>query len=227
MNAAGSLETQRPIRVLIVDDYHIYRRGLRTVLELDPSLVVVGEADSADQAVAAVQRTEPDVVLMDIYLPGGNGVAVCEQVRTARPQTQVLMVTASEDGADLSAAIRAGAVGYVLKDVGPDELVAAITGAASGQPQLSAALGRTLMNEYTALVAAETTADPAPELSSRERQVLALVADGLSNKAIGAELFIAENTVRNHVRAILDKLGLSSRVEAATFAERHGLARRR
>ncbi|BDZ58855.1 MULTISPECIES: response regulator [Barrientosiimonas] len=215
------------IRVLVVDDFNLYRRGISTVLELEADIEVVGEAETAEQAVRLAAEQRPDVVLMDIYLPGGSGIEACAAVKASSPLSQVLMITASDDADDLTDAVRAGATGYLLKDVGPDELVAAIRGASRHESQLSGAMAGRLMSSYASLLRSEPPRPEPPEphgaLTEREREVLVLVARGLSNKGIGDELFISENTVKNHVRSILEKLELSSRVEAAMYAVRAGL----
>ncbi len=219
----GDASPHDPIRVLLVDDYAIYRRGVEAVLALEPDMVVVAEAGSAQEAVDAAARVAPDVVVLDIYLPDSDGPEVCARVKNAAPSAQILMLTASDEEEDLVEAIRAGATGYLLKDVGPDQLPAAIRSVASGQALLSPALASTLLAEFAQLVRRESPADAEPPLTSREREVLVLVARGWSNRRVAEELFISQNTVKNHVRNILDKLQLRSRMEAAMYAVRGGL----
>ena len=214
-----------PVRVLLADDYEIYQHGLKVILELEDDIVVVGQTVTAQQAMQAAVESQPDVVVLDIYFPDGNGIAVCREITRRLPDTRVLMLSASEDDTDLVEAIKAGATGYLLKDIAPDQLADSIRATASGQPQVSPALAPTLMGELSAVVrgAPAREAGPVTELTDREREVLGLVARGWSNRKVAEELFIAENTVKNHVRNILDKLQLGSRTEAAMYAVRGGL----
>lgn len=210
---------------MLVEDYTIYRHGLRTILDLEDDIVVVGETGSAVEALDLAASSSPDVVVLDIFLSDGNGLRVCRQLVERFPGTHVLMLTASDDDADLVEAVRAGATGYLLKDIAPDQLPKAIRTVADGNALLAPELGATLFAEFSALVrGAPTHEDEAvAELTEREREVLGLVARGWSNRKIAGELFIAENTVKNHVRNILDKLQLRSRMEAAMYAVRGGL----
>ena len=214
-----------PIRVLLVDDYEIYRHGLRMILQLEDDIVVAGQTANAHDAVRTAVELRPDVVVLDIYLPDGSGIAVCREITQRLPHTRVLMLSASEDDTDLVEAIKAGATGYLLKDIAPDQLADSIRATALGQPQVSPALAPTLMGELSAVVrgAPPRVGVPVADLTDREREVLGLVARGWSNRKVAAELFIAENTVKNHVRNILDKLHLGSRTEAAMYAVRGGL----
>lgn len=212
------------VRVLLADDYEIYRHGLRMILELEDDMSVVGQASGAGQAVQAAVELQPDVVVLDIYFPDGSGIDACREITRRLPCTRVLVLSASEDDSDLVEAIRAGATGYLLKDIAPDQLARSIRATALGQPQVSPALAPTLMGELSAVVrGTPARVEAATDLTDREREVLGLVARGWSNRKVAAELFIAENTVKNHVRNILDKLHLGSRTEAAMFAVRGGL----
>lgn len=215
----------QPIRVLLVDDYEIYRRGLRMILELEEDIVVAGECGTAAAAIEQAVELGPDVVVLDIYLPDGSGLTVCRWLSERLPETQVLMLTASDDESDLVEAVKAGAIGYLLKDIAPDRLPDSVRAAAAGHAQLAPALASTLLSEFSSMVRGAPSRDveALDELSDREREVLVLVARGWSNRKIAGELFIAENTVKNHVRSILDKLQLRSRTEAATYAVRGGL----
>jgi DNA-binding NarL/FixJ family response regulator len=204
------------IRVLIADDHEIVRRGLRAVLELDPALEVVGDAATGMQAVRLAHRLRPDVVVMDLVMPELDGVAATEVIRRELPDTKVLVLTSMLEDASVTGAVRAGAIGYLLKDTSAAELRRAIKSAAEGQLQLSPRVAARLMRE----VAGPERPDA---LSARELEVLRLLARGLANKEIARELGIAEKTVKTHVSGILGKLGLQSRTQAALHAARVGL----
>nr|WP_281379645.1 response regulator transcription factor [Flexivirga oryzae] len=210
---------------MLADDYEIYRHGLRMILELEDDIVVVGQTSTAQQAMQVATELQPDVVVLDIYFPDGSGIAVCREITQRLPTARVLILSASEDDSDLVEAIKAGATGYLLKDIAPDQLAVSIRATALGQPQVSPALAATLMGELSAVVrgAPARESGQVTELTDREREVLGLVARGWSNRKVAEELFIAENTVKNHVRNILDKLHLGSRTEAAMYAVRGGL----
>jgi DNA-binding NarL/FixJ family response regulator len=207
-------------RILIVDDHEVVRLGLRTLLERYPHLQVVGEAATAEEAVAQALRLRPDVVVMDVRLPGRSGVQACHQIRGALPDTRVIMLTSFEDDAALFDAIAAGASGYVLKQIGSEALVRAIETVGQGEALLDPAVtGRVLGRLRETAYRAHQEAFPG--LTQQELRVLALVARGLSNKEIARVLGLREKTVRNYVSAILDKLNLGSRVQAATYALQH------
>ncbi|WP_446665404.1 response regulator [Flexivirga sp. B27] len=225
--AASVPLSARPDRVsvLLVEDYKIYRHGLRMILDLEDDIAVIGETGSAVEALDLAATKRPDVVVLDILLTDGNGLQVCREICASSPGTKVLMLTASDDDADLVEAVKAGATGYLLKDIAPDQLPESIRVVAGGQSLLAPELGSVLFSEFSALVrgAPPREEEPAGELTDREREVLGLVARGWSNRKIAEELFIAENTVKNHVRNILDKLQLRSRMQAALYAVRGGL----
>ena len=208
------------LRVLLVDDHEIVRLGLRTLLEGHASIQVVGEAGTAAEAVAAVERLHPDVVVMDIRLPGRSGIDACREIKAYWPEVEVLMLTSYAEDELLMEAIQAGAAGYVLKQVGTDELVRAIEAVGRGQALLDPAVTRRVLERVRQ---AERQADEAAfaDLSERELEVLALVAEGRSNPEIAEALYLSEKTVRNYVSTILSKLGLSNRVELATYALEH------
>jgi NarL family two-component system response regulator LiaR len=207
------------IRVLIADDHAVVRQGLRTFLELQEDISVVGDAADGEAALAGVQRHEPDVVLMDLVMPGGGGVEAIRRLRELRPETRVLVLTSFLDDEKLFPAVRAGAAGYLLKDVEPSELVRAIRTVADGEALLHPAVAARLMEEFS-----DTERPVAEEaLTAREREVLVLIARGLPNKQIALELGIAEKTVKTHVSSILGKLGLTDRTQAALYAVRAGL----
>jgi two-component system NarL family response regulator len=213
-----------PIRVLIVDDHALFRRGLQLVLEVEDDLEVVGEATDGDEAVERAAALLPDVVLMDVRMPGLGGIEATRRIRNAQPNVKIVMLTVSEDEEDLFAAIRAGAIGYLLKELSIEEVAGTVRAVARGQAVVSPTMAAKLLNEFNVLSrrVAEQRGD-APRLTERELEVLRLVAKGMANKEIAAELVIAENTVKNHVRNILEKLELRTRTEAAMFAVREKL----
>jgi NarL family two-component system response regulator LiaR len=207
------------IRVLIADDHAIVRQGLRTFLELQEDIEVVGDAADGEAALAGVQRHEPDVVLMDLVMPNLSGVEAIRRLRELRPETRVLVLTSFLDDEKLFPAVRAGAAGYLLKDIEPAELVRAIRTVADGEALLHPAVAARLMEEFS-----DTERPVAEEaLTAREREVLLAIARGLPNKQIALELGIAEKTVKTHVSSILSKLGLTDRTQAALYAVRAGL----
>jgi NarL family two-component system response regulator LiaR len=208
------------IRVLIADDHAVVRQGLRTFLELQDDIEVVQDVADGEAAVAAAERQAPDVVLMDLVMPGVDGVEAIRRIREQRPQARVLVLSSFLDDERLFPAVRAGAAGYLLKDVEPRELVRAIRTVHGGEALLHPAVAARLMDEFA------SGAAPAPDadgLTSREREVLTLIARGLPNKLIARELSISEKTVKTHVSSILGKLGLTDRTQAALFAVRAGL----
>lgn len=220
------------IRLLVVDDHTLFRRGLIALLADDARFEVVGEAADAGQAQRLAQALQPDVILLDNHLPGATGVASLPGLREAAPAAQVLMLTVSEDEADLAAALRGGARGYLLKTADQDVLSQAIVRAARGESTVSADMTNQLVAALRAAEPASADGGPgsagaAPHpidtLSPREREILAHIARGASNKVIARELEIAETTVKIHVQHILRKLGLSSRVQAAVLATEQGI----
>ena len=209
-----------PIRLLLVDDHGVVRAGLRLYLQGQPDLEVVGEAGDGATAVKLAQELAPDVILMDLQMPTMDGIEATRRIRAAQPEVEVVVLTTFIDNANITAAIQAGAVGYVLKDVPPGELAEAIRAAARGEVHLAPAVQRTLMQ---AMAHPNHTA-PAPDaLTEREREVLSLLAAGRSNKEIARQLSVTERTVKGHVGNVLGKLGLASRTQAAVYAMRHGL----
>jgi DNA-binding NarL/FixJ family response regulator len=205
-----------PIRVLIADDHKVVRQGLKMFLALDPELEVVGEATNGAEALAQAQALTPDVVLMDLLMPVMDGVAATEAIRNKVPETEIVALTSVLEESAIYRAMRAGAIGYLLKDTEADELCRAIKAAAAGQVQLSPSVASKLLHEL------RSPAAPEP-LTERETEVLQQLALGKSNKEIAAALVIAEKTTRTHVSNILAKLGLSSRTQAALHAVRTGL----
>ncbi len=214
----------KPIRVMIVDDHEVVRLGLRAVLEPEDDIQVVADAATADAAIREARIKRPNVVLMDVRMPGKDGIQACREIRERLPATRVLMLTSYSEEQAVLAAVLAGASGYLLKNVGRAELLRAIRVVAAGESLLDPAVTSAVLARLKEL---STREDPEVALlSKREREVMALVAEGRTNKEIAGELIISENTARNHVSRILDKLGLTRRSEAATFAAQHGLLRR-
>lgn len=216
-----------PWRLLVVDDHTLFRRGLVALLAGDGRFTVVAEAGDASEAQRRVREHQPDLILLDNHLPGVNGVDALPGLREAAPATKVLMLTVSEDEADLATALRGGASGYLLKTADSELLASAIVRAMAGEATVSPEMTNKLVSAFTALPAAcappvSTPAPTAPDalasLSPREREILAHIARGASNKVIARELAIAETTVKIHVQHILRKLDLGSRVQAAVFA---------
>ena len=205
------------IRVLVADDHAVVRQGLRTFLELQDDIEVVADVADGRQALDAVAEHEPDVVLMDLVLPVVDGVEAIRRIAAERPQTRVIALTSFLDDDKLFPAVRAGAAGYLLKDVEPQELVKAIRTVHGGEALLHPAVAARLMEEVAG--GKQEAADP---LTPREREVVELIARGLSNKRIAAELGIAEKTVKAHVSNVLGKLGLSDRTQVAMHAVRAG-----
>jgi NarL family two-component system response regulator LiaR len=213
------------ISILLVDDHRMVRQGVRAFLETQPDLVVVGEADSGQQAVEFVRQHVPDVVLMDLVMPGGmDGVEATRQVKAHSPRTQIVVLTSYHEDEHIFPAIRAGALSYVLKEIGPEELADVIRKAAQGEAVLHPRVASRVIQEV------QGTRDSAPnafsELSDRELEVLHLVADGLTNAEIADRLVLSEKTVKGHVSNILGKLHLNDRTQAAVYAWREGIKRR-
>lgn len=206
------------VRILIADDHKVVRQGLRMFLALDPDLEVVGEAENGRMALEMARALQPDVVLMDLIMPEMTGVEATAAIRQELPDTEVIAVTSVLEDNSVIGAIRAGAIGYLLKDVEADELVRAIKAAGAGQVQLSPKAAARLMKEVRA------PENPEP-LTERETEVLRLLAQGFSNKEIAQHLVIGEKTVKTHVSNILSKLSVVSRTQAALYAARIGLVK--
>jgi NarL family two-component system response regulator LiaR len=204
------------IRVLITDDHKVVRRGLRGFLELDPELEVVGEASNGKEAVDMARRLEPDVVLMDLLMPVMDGIEATREIRKEMPDTEVVALTSVLEYASVTRAIKAGAIGYLLKNTEADELCKAIRAGAAGKVQLAPEAASRLISEVRAPASSEA-------LTERETEVLKLIARGKANKQIAGELFIDETTVKSHVHSILSKLNVRSRTQAVLYAVRLGL----
>ena len=214
------------LRVMIVDDHALFRQGLRTVLAEEPDVEGVAEAGDGQEAVRLAQDVVPDVVLMDVRMPGRSGIEAAARIRDALPTCKILMLTISDDEVDLFDAIKAGASGYLLKEIPVEEVADAVRSVAAGQSRISPSMATKLLSEFASMSAKEEQQErltPAPRLTDREMQVLKLVAEGLSNRDIAERLFISENTVKNHIRNILEKLHLHSRMEAVVYAVREKL----
>ena len=210
------------IKVLIVDDHPVVRTGLRATLEPEEDFEVVSEVENAEAALREARSHNPDVVLVDVRVPGVDGIQACRMMRDLVPQAKVLMLTSYSDEEAVMASIMAGASGYLLKNTARAELLSAIRAVAQGESLLDPGVTSRVLARLKDLTAKEE-AQEVSLLSGREKEVLALVASGLTNKEIAAKLIISENTARNHVSRIMDKLGVARRSEAATFAARHGL----
>jgi two-component system, NarL family, response regulator LiaR len=204
------------IRILITDDHGVVRQGLRMFLSLDPEFEVVGEAENGQEALEMARELEPDVVLMDLLMPVMDGIKATRAIRSELPEVEVMALTSVLEGASVTRAVRAGAIGYLLKDADAEELHRAIRGAAEGRVQLAPEAAARLMREVSAPENPEA-------LTDRETEVLTLVARGKSNRQIASELFVEEQTVKSHVLNILRKLGVQSRTQAALHAVRTGL----
>jgi len=210
-----------PIRILIADDHEIVRKGLGVLLATEPGLKVVGEAQDGQEAVDKAASLKPDVVLMDLVMPRLDGIEATRRITEAHPGIRILVLTSFAADDKVFPAVKAGALGYLLKDSSPEELLEAIRRVHRGEPSLEPAIARKVLQEISHPGAEKPTSDP---LTARELEVLRLIAQGLSNKEIASKIFIAEWTVRTHVSSILSKLHLASRTQAALHALRTGLA---
>ncbi|HSH03705.1 MAG TPA: response regulator transcription factor [Anaerolineae bacterium] len=213
------------ITVMLVDDHKVVRQGVRAFLQTQADIDVVAEAESGETAVSLAQEHAPDVVLMDLVMPGGiDGVEATRQVKQVSPRTQIIMLTSYHQDEHIFPAIRAGALSYVLKDVEPEELATAVRKAAQGEAVLHPRVAARVVQEIHG--SRDEVLNPFTELSDREMEVLKLIADGLSNSDIAETLVISEKTVKSHVSNILSKLHLGDRTQAAVYAWREGIKRR-
>lgn len=211
------------ITVLIVDDHAVVRQGIRAYLSTQPDLQVVGEAGSGAEGVALVTETVPDIVLMDLVMPEMDGVEATRRITRASPRTRVIVLTSFHEDSHIFPAIKAGALSYLLKDIGPAELAEAIRAASRGETVMHPRIAARLAQE---LRGGRDQAAPLAELSGREEEVLRLIAEGLTNAAIADRLIISEKTVKGHVSNILSKLHVTDRTQAAIYAWREGVVRR-
>jgi len=212
-----------PVRILLVDDQLLFRKGVRALLDDQEDMEVVGEAADGSQALELVRATKPDVVLMDIHMPVCDGVEATRHIKAERPATKVVALTISDEDEDLFQAIKSGADGYLLKDLRPEELYERIRGVLQGETPISPSVAGKLLGEFRKRPWRDHEQLPGWDLTSRELEILQLVAGGLSNTEIAERLFIVEGTVKNHLHNILEKLHLKNRVQAATYAIREGL----
>jgi DNA-binding NarL/FixJ family response regulator len=215
--SASGDEASKQIAVFLLDDHEIVRRGVRDLLEAEPDIRVVGEAGTASSALARIPALRPDVAVLDVRLPDGDGVSVCREIRSRLPEVACLMLTSFGDDEALFDAIMAGAAGYVLKQIRGTDLVGAVRTVASGQSMLDPRAASQLM---TRLRDQTAKVDPLAGLSGQERRILELIGEGLTNRQIGERMFLAEKTVKNYVSALFAKLGMERRTQAAAFATR-------
>jgi two-component system response regulator DevR len=215
---------QRPLRILVVDDHEIVRQGLVALLDRRETLEVVAQAGTVAEAISAAAKFEPDVVVMDIRLPDGSGIEACREIRAARPETRVIMLTSYPDEEAVLSAIIAGASGYLLKQVRGRDLVAALESVGRGDSLLDPAVTEKVLQRVRT-AATGGVADELADLTAQERKILLLVAEGKTNKEIAGEIFLSDKTVKNYVSSILSKLNLERRAQAAAFVARHRMGR--
>jgi DNA-binding NarL/FixJ family response regulator len=210
-------DTPKPISVFLLDDHEVVRRGVKDLLEAEPDIRVIGEAGTVSSALARIPALRPDVAVLDVRLPDGDGVSVCREIRSKMPQVACLMLTSFGDDEALFDAIMAGAAGYVLKQIRGTDLVGAVRTVAAGQSMLDPRAASQLMARLRDQTA---HADPLAGLSGQERRILELIGEGLTNRQIGERMFLAEKTVKNYVSALFAKLGMERRTQAAAYAVR-------
>jgi DNA-binding NarL/FixJ family response regulator len=213
-------------RVLVVDDHALFRKGVASLLRDTEGFTVVGEARDGREAVAKAQALTPDVVLMDVYMPGMDGLEAARRITQAVPSVRIVMLTVSEEDRNLFEALKAGAHGYLLKSVEPEELFRTLRGVVRGEAFLTPSMATKLLEEFTRRAGAGAeAAAPAGHMSRREREVLELLTGGAVNKEIAAALRISENTVKNHLKSMMEKLHAENRVQVVVYALRKGLVR--
>ena len=208
----------KPIRVLLADDHSLFRKGLASLLSSNKGFKVVGEAQDGTEALNKAKDLKPDLILMDVYMPGGNGLEATRQIKEALPSVKVVILTVSEEDKNLFEAIKYGAHGYLLKKIEPRDLFEMLRGVFRGEAPISRATAAKILNEFAAQAHRATEEMPEEKLTPKEREVIEFLTKGWTNKEIGNKLGITENTVKNHLKNILDKLHLENRVQAAAFA---------
>ncbi|MFJ1706642.1 response regulator [Kitasatospora sp. NPDC088346] len=224
MTDSSAAGVSSPVKVFLLDDHEVVRRGVHDLLDAESDLTVVGEAGTVEQAIARVPALRPDVAILDMRLPDGDGVTVCRELRSRMPDLACLILTSFDDEEALLDSIMAGASGYVLKQISGTDLVSAVRTVASGQSMLDPGATTRLMARLRG-DAAVAQAPAFPELTDREREILALIGEGLTNRQIGERLYLAEKTVKNHISRLLAKLGVERRVQAAVIATQATAAR--
>ncbi|MFF4161231.1 response regulator [Streptomyces sp. NPDC001678] len=207
-----------PVRIFLLDDHEVVRRGVHDVLDAEPDLTVIGEAATVAQALTRVPALRPDVAVLDVRLPDGDGVSVCRELRSRMPELACLMLTSFDDEEALLDAIMAGAAGYVLKQISGTDLVTAVRTVAGGQSMLDPGATTRLMARLRGEKTEKHQPQPLAGLTDREREILTLIGEGLTNRQIGQQLYLAEKTVKNHISRLLSKLGVERRVQAAVIA---------
>jgi two-component system, NarL family, response regulator DevR len=212
-----SAPAQATIKVFLLDDHEIVRRGVKDMLEAEPDIVVIGEAGTAESALARIPALRPDVAVLDVRLPDGDGVSVCREIRSRMPEVACLMLTSFGDDEALFDAIMAGAAGYVLKQIRGTDLIGAVRTVARGESMLDPEAASKVMARMRDQA---TKADPLAGLTPQERKILELIGEGLTNRQIGERMFLAEKTVKNYVSALFAKLGMERRTQAAAYASR-------
>jgi DNA-binding NarL/FixJ family response regulator len=216
-------QPERPMRLLVVDDHEVVRQGLVSLLDRRSQFEVVAQAGSVAESIAMAARHEPDLVIMDVRLPDGSGIEACREIRAARPETRVVMLTSYPDEEAVLSAIIAGASGYLLKQIRGRDLVSALESVGRGASLLDPAVTEKVLDRVRR-VASGTASDELADLTAQERKILLLVAEGKTNKEIAGEVFLSDKTVKNYVSSILSKLNLQRRTQAAAFVAKHHLA---
>lgn len=221
------MTTPTSIRVLVADDHPLFRKGVASLLSAEPGFEVIGEAANGQEAIEKARDLMPDVILMDVSMPGVNGLEATQRIKQEIPYVRIVILTASDEDQNLFEAIKHGAQGYLLKKIDPPTLFRTLRGAMEGEAPLSRGMATTLLAEF-ARQSRRSSPPPTPTglLTEREKEVLGLLAGGKTNKEIAGALAIAENTVKNHLKNILEKLHLENRVQAATYATREGLVQK-